>query len=75
MSRWIDNWMEFSRRSLRRFVNYGNQPHPSPALDRGREQTPKSPLWKGGFRKARQRLLLILTIAIVSACSTSAIEH
>ncbi len=88
MSRWINNWMKWWRQLLRWFGSGGNRPHPSPPLAKGRE--PKQPLTspltkgglrgvhftKGGLRGVKQWLLLsLLTVAIVSACSSTVVER
>ncbi|MDM9385821.1 iron-siderophore ABC transporter substrate-binding protein [Chlorogloeopsis sp. ULAP01] len=77
MIRWTKNWMEFCGRSLRRFVSYGSQPHPNPPFTKGREPIPTSLLLiKGGLKGVKQQLLLaLLTIGIVSGCSSTAIEY
>ncbi|MFN6514998.1 MAG: hypothetical protein RMY29_010905 [Nostoc sp. CreGUA01] len=72
MSRYINNWMRWWKRSrsvsfgesLRRFVNCEDRPHPNPLFA------------KGGMRGVKQRLLVsLLTVVIISACSRTAIEH
>ncbi|MCC5666141.1 iron-siderophore ABC transporter substrate-binding protein [Nostoc sp. CHAB 5784] len=76
MSRSINNWIRWWRRLLRRFVSYGDRPHPTPPLAKGREQDLASPLAKGGLRGVKQWLLLsLLIIAIASACSSTVIER
>lgn len=73
MSRYINNWMKWWRcsrsisfgESLRRFVNYRDQPHSN-----------SSPLDKKRLGRVNPRvLLLLLTIAIICACSSTAIKH
>lgn len=84
MSRYINKWMRWLRRwsttdrrsSLRRFVNYGDRPHPSPSDALGRELDIASLLCKGGLRGVKQWLLLsLLIIAIASACSSTVVER
>lgn len=74
MSRWINNWMRYWRWLVRRFVSWDNRPHPNPPLTKGRELGADSTLVKEGLRVKQRLLLSLLIIAIVSACSSAAIE-
>ena len=77
--------MKWWRRSLRRFVNCGAQPHPSPPdnrphlsppLAKGREPELTSPLCNGGLRGVKQWLLLsLLAFTIISGCYGTASQQ
>jgi len=81
--KWWRRWSTTARwSSLRRFVNYSdrshsdlsdNQPHSSPPLTKA---DLASPLYNKGLRLVKLPLLLLfLTIAIISACSSTGIKY